>query len=79
VELCFWDSVAALQLRVKGVARVIADSAARESAWARVPGDSRRNYRSESQPGAPLPPTGGRPLADGFARFAILQVDVRQL
>lgn len=79
VELCFWDSGAALQLRVKGVARAIADSAVRESAWARVPDDSRHNYRSESQPGTPLPPDGGRQLADGFAHFAILQVDVLQL
>lgn len=79
VELCFRDSQAALQVRAAGLAHVITDSPVRESAWARVPDASRRNYRSESAPGEPLPSAGARLLPDGFVHFAILQVEVERL
>ncbi len=84
VALCFWDSRAQLQLRASGVAAVSADFARRESAWARVPEESRRNYRSESAPGTVSAgtesevATANRPDA-GFGHFAILDVELCRL
>ena len=81
VELCFWDSAAQLQLRASGVATISADSARRESAWARVPFDSRKNYSGESRPG-PIrcdPNPEAVHEEDGFANYAILDVELCRL
>lgn len=79
VELCFWHPAAGLQLRAAGEGRVETSLARRESAWARVPDESRRNYRTESAPGAILPGPDANRAADGFANFAILDVEVSRL
>lgn len=79
IELCFWDPAAQLQLRARGEARVAADSARRDSAWARVPVASRRNYARESAPGTVLATETASLSADGFAHFAILDVEVERL
>lgn len=79
IELCFWDPVAQLQLRATGKAQLVADSALRDSAWARVPDASRLNYARESAPGTVVRgETAGRSV-DGFAQFAILDVQVSRL
>ena len=92
VVLCFWDPAAQLQLRAAGIAAAWGDSphresreggsARRESAWARVPADSRRNYAGESPPGSIIA-NSNRPVAPdpqgGFAHFAILDVALFRL
>lgn len=81
VELCFWDSAVQLQLRASRVAAISADSARRESAWARVPVDSRKNYSGESRLG-PIrcdPNPEAVHEEDGFANYAILDVEICRL
>lgn len=58
------------------------ESGRRESAWARVPADSRRNYAGESPPGSPLSNPDRLRVADpqgGLAHFAVLDVELFRL
>lgn len=80
VALLFWDPRRALQLRVCGTARLIADSAEVAAAWAAVPAGARVNYRTASAPGSALPFAGPAPEAgDGLANFTLIEVVAESL
>lgn len=58
VELCGYDAGAKLQLRLRGVARLAADDAAADAAWAGSQVGSRMPYRAPLPPGAALAAPG---------------------
>lgn len=75
VGLIFWDPRRALQLRVGGTARLIAEGPEWAAAWAAVPEAARANYRTADAPGSALPLAGPAPEAgDGAASFTLLDV-----
>ncbi len=79
----------AVQLRIAGVGRVLADDPAADAVWAQSPPFARRCYLAEQRPGTPLSaPASGLPewvqgreptlleLAPARANFAVLMVDI---
>jgi len=76
VALVFWDPRARVQLRVRGIARLVLDGEEHARAWANTPPLARRDYASREPPGTPTPWPAEPGHADGAANFALILVTV---
>lgn len=77
VELGFWDAETQEQLRIAGAARLVADAAVLEGAWATLPEPARTIYRDATPPGTPLPRPGSSGIAAADPRrevFAVIEM-----
>ena len=81
VAVIGYDAGDGLQLRMSGVAAVVAAGAAADAAWTALGPAARNAYRTAAAPGTPAgsPATAARLDGDGRATFALLVVTLAEI